>query len=61
MKLTLHDCYALLRERLEVLELFTAVKTVKFWEEMVELANEGLERAHEYELEQSKGVPKAEK
>lgn len=49
MKLTLHDCYALLRERLEIIELLTAVKTPEFWQEMIELTKEGLERAKEHQ------------
>lgn len=61
MKLTLHDCYALLRERIEVLDLLTSIRTVKFWEEMVELTTEGLQRAREQEVEDAKGVRKEPK
>lgn len=47
MKLTLHDCYSLMRDRLETIEVITAIQTPEFWQDMIDLAKEGLERAKE--------------
>lgn len=61
MKLSLADCHALLRERLQSLDYINAERTTEFWEQMVELTTEGLQRAREEDLRAKKGVSKAEK
>ncbi len=50
MKLTLADCIALLRERIQALEYLNSDRTTEFWESMVELTTEGLERAKEQQV-----------
>ena len=50
MKLTLHDCFTLMRERLEAINVIPDIQTEEFWNDMIELSKEGLIRAKDRQV-----------